>query len=122
MGSESGENVSTTTMTKRVGELVGIMCLLLLQKRLQPVFNWHVHIIILQMVLHTTFLPCLEVHILRLFPLFGYVNALNSCPDFHISYLESFEVQKKIAAGVQKARIHGIYNCVAATVCILSQI
>ena len=42
------------------------------------------------------------------------VHALNSCPDFHISYPESLEAQQKIAADSQSASTPGIGNCAGA--------
>jgi hypothetical protein len=42
------------------------------------------------------------------------VTAINMCPDFAISYPESLEEQRKIAADFQRASTPGISNCAGA--------
>ena len=42
------------------------------------------------------------------------VHAINSCPEFYISYSESLEEKRKIAVGFQRASIPGIKTCAGA--------
>jgi hypothetical protein len=42
------------------------------------------------------------------------VEAINQCPQFEISYPDSLEEQRKIAAGFKAARTSAIWNCAGA--------
>ena len=42
------------------------------------------------------------------------VDAVNKCPQFHISYPETLEEQRKIAAGFEAVSTPGIRNCAGA--------
>ncbi len=42
------------------------------------------------------------------------IEAVNNCPEFHISYPDSLKEQKQIASEFQAASMPGITNCVRA--------
>ena len=100
---------------KEEGDLVKITrSVLFRMERLSPVFDWHVLFAILLAVRHVILFLFGSSYSGVLSSVWIIVHAINTCPDFQISYPDSLEAQMKIAAGFQKASTPGISKCAIA--------